>query len=155
MSFMKEDWKALNSKGKWDILVALRGPDSRDSGTLKWFTTAVIRAKSWKLFKPEGGSAVVNYKLPCVIMPEGYHLPLTISGKLISRFDFNHFFQHVDEAAHLMSIPVHYIDPDVYLAACLTGSQIAAMSIIYESPATSKVVKNVLAPILGKAVDNG
>src|SRR3990167_9321895 len=52
MSWTKERWDLeLNDKGKWDVMVAMRGPDSNYGETLKWFTTSVIRGRCRRAFR--------------------------------------------------------------------------------------------------------
>ncbi len=109
----KADWKAFNPKTRWDIITALRGPDlqGKVGQRLKWLTTAVIRHKMWNVAKPEGGSAMTNEELPCVVLPEGNGL----SGLgLGTGFDSSHFCGHIAEAAVFLNIPHISMTPTNY-----------------------------------------
>lgn len=61
-------WESFTPKQKWDVIVALRGPDTHNSETMKWFTTAVIRGKMRKVMRVGG---MVNPDLNLIIIPSG------------------------------------------------------------------------------------
>jgi hypothetical protein len=135
----KEQWDQLGDKPRWDVIVALRGPDIPHSETLKWFTTSVIRGKVRKVMRVGG---LVNQHLGMVVLPKHPHelmeLPTTLKGiEDVARVRWSpaHFLQHVAEAADWLSIPVLYIPNDVWMQAMHGGSaRAAAKSILAAVP---------------------
>ena len=108
----KKEWNALSDKAKWDIKVAMRGPDSYFGETLKWFTTSVLRGHVSKVFRVGG---TVNSDLQLVILPS------SSPGKVLVRPNINvwswnagHFIQHIRDAAGWMNIPVLNIPESVW-----------------------------------------
>lgn len=141
----KEKWKALSAKQRWDVIVALRGPDSMDGGTLKWFTNAPIRYAMQSILRPEGGSAMINEDLQMVVVPDSYwgggiQQALTNittdslkADKLVPgffRFDGHHFVQHVGEAASILQLPVLMVPYQAYWDAMQHRRTAAAKEII-------------------------
>ena len=63
----REQWDQLSDKGKWDIKVAMRGPDSYYGEVLKWYTTSVIRGQVREIFRVGG---LVNADLQLVVLPQ-------------------------------------------------------------------------------------
>lgn len=106
----KAEFKQLSKKQRWDILVALRGPDLIGGDTLKWFTSSVIRAHVQEIVRPEGGSALINSDLKVIPMSYG-------NGGGFGGFDLNHFAGHVIEAASIIGIPVISVPLFVFLNA--------------------------------------
>jgi hypothetical protein len=93
-------WEELEGKPKWDIQVALRGPDCHNSEGIKWFTTSVIRGMMSKAIRTGG---TVNTDLKLVIIPVQ-----TDYSKRLPKSDWNyeHFFEHVATAAHWLGLPL-------------------------------------------------
>lgn len=94
-----DNWAADNlgnyeSKVLWDILTALRGPDSGDS-ELKWNTTAIIRAYTLPILAT--GNAMVNKE---------QRINETLSK--IMNYDKidaqNHFKNHIRDAIHAIPL---------------------------------------------------
>lgn len=104
----KSEWDSFNDKNRWDIFVALRGPDlaGKKGHNLKFLTSAVIRAKVLHLVRGTGGSMMINPDLPCVVVPT--------SAAKDGDFDASHFLGHVHDAAGLLDIPIVYVDHNVY-----------------------------------------
>jgi hypothetical protein len=105
---VQDDWDKLPPKAKWDSIVALRGPDLKNSETLKWFTTSVIRHRLSGVMRVGG---LVNSSLPFMVVPS-----YSPSNKG-SEFSLEHFLGHVTEAASWLSIPMVMIEPQTWLAA--------------------------------------
>lgn len=104
-----EEWDALSPKGKWDSIVALRGPDLVGSDVLKWFTTSIIRHRLSSVMRVGG---MVNNKLPFVVLcSEG---PVGISPRAKAAFDMSHFYGHIYEASQWLGIPVVSCSPDTW-----------------------------------------
>lgn len=99
----KEEWDALNPKAQWDSIVALRGPDLKNSDTLKWFTSSVIRYRLSNAMRVGG---LVNSSLPYVVLPKDYPQE--------KEFSISHFTGHIYEAANWLSIPTVNVPGDVY-----------------------------------------
>src|SRR5438874_6578787 len=102
----KSKWESLSDKEQWDIKVALRGPDCHNSETIKFYTTAVIRAACMKVFRVGG---TVNPDLGCVIVPSwGYGIKKIIPEwqNQPGSWNYQHFLQHIEEAAEILSIPI-------------------------------------------------
>jgi hypothetical protein len=91
----EEEWNAMIPKAQWDSIVALRGPDLKNSDTLKYFTSSVIRHRMSGIMRVGG---MVNRDFPFVIYPQG--------AKDTSMFSASHFIGHIREAAHWLNIPV-------------------------------------------------
>jgi len=110
MPMTQDHWKALTPKQKWDILVALRGPDlvGFQGSKLKWMTSAVIRGHMWSLVKPTGGSAMVNSDLPGPILPT-MEMPAGWG-----QFDGDHFLGHIQTAAVHMGLPILWVTPATF-----------------------------------------
>jgi hypothetical protein len=108
----KPEWKTLNKKQQWDVLVALRGPDwaSSKAGYLKWLTTGVIRERMWGLLKPEGGSATRNQEMNWVTVPN-------TSKSLAPNFDSAHFLGHVRDATHILGLSKLELPHETFVAA--------------------------------------
>lgn len=103
-----DEWNSLSPKAKWDTIVALRGPDMPNSEAIKWFSTSVIRGRLRDCMRVGGA---INPDLNLVIVPSsplewGDVLQETrreLRGRL---WDYGHFFQHIEEAAMWIGIPV-------------------------------------------------
>lgn len=120
----KEGWKELGPKAQWDVQVALRGPDCNNSETIKWFSTAVIRGHVRNVMRTGGTN---NTDLHLVIIPEGWqYLPLYNSeDKELKKtlraqhpllfWNASHFLQHVIEAAQWLSIPMGWVESEVWI----------------------------------------
>jgi len=72
----------------WDILVALRGPDSRDR-KLKYATTAIIRSAAFPKRPREEGS---------IFGTDSFLRTLRRRDMFRKKQDFNHFREHVRDA---------------------------------------------------------
>lgn len=128
-------WERFSPKQRWDVLVALRGPDQGLS-TIKWFTTAVIRHAMRDVLISiigKGAGGMINESLGAVILPVSpprykekgtgwQYEEVEENGKTIIKskvveakyprsawFDLRHFVEHVDEAAQYLHIPVFTI----------------------------------------------
>lgn len=64
----KAFWDHLSEKQKWDSIVGLRGPDLGPSGSIKWFTTSVIRHRLSGVMRVGGQ---VNPDLNAIVVPIG------------------------------------------------------------------------------------
>lgn len=133
-------WEKLSPKQRWDILVALRGPD-QSSSLLKWFTSAVIRhAMQDVLVKiiGKGAGGMINDSLNAVVLPEwsrvykekgvGHRYEEVQEGDelviksvyieprypRIAWFNMEHFVEHIGEAAQYLEIPIITIPPSAY-----------------------------------------
>jgi hypothetical protein len=67
-----KEWDAFTPKQRWDVIVALRGPDVARSEIIKWFTTSVIRGKMREVMRVGGQ---VNNDLNLIILPAGMSAP--------------------------------------------------------------------------------
>lgn len=110
MAITKTFWEALNEKAKWDVKVALRGPDSYYGETLKWYTTSVIRGHMRKVFRVGG---TVNSDLKLVILPLSSYGGNPIKKDKTS-WNCTHFIEHVETAAVWLKIPVIHIPPTLW-----------------------------------------
>ena len=144
----QECWDGLSPKGKWDIFVALRGPDCRGSDRIKWFTTSVIRGAMKDIIRVGG---LINYYQPFVILPQGpmTEAPLDVSPSCL-QWDYSHFFQHVEEASYQLGLGRVMIPAKDWIKIITLrgvsmgklGNQIA--SIIEESyPKEAKILENI------------
>lgn len=103
----KAQWADYKGKQRWDVLVALRGPDLKGSEVLKWFTTAVIRHR---MSTAERVGGTVNHQLGFVVIPSGYGYSYDSNSK----FDASHFLEHVHVAANHLGIPVVGVPNDLF-----------------------------------------
>lgn len=109
-------WDALPGKGKWDIQVALRGPDVYNPDLIKWFTTSIIRYAVSSVMRVGG---MINSSHAFLLLPskdDG-------GGPLIGKGDFHwyHFLDHVHEAAAWLAIPIIWVPSDKWWA-CMGDS---------------------------------
>lgn len=107
----KSTWEEMGGKAKWDSIVALRGPDLKGSELLKMFTTSVIRHRLSGVMRVGGQIS----QLGCIVVPNGAIIKS-------DKFDDQHFFAHVREAAYHLAIPIVSMEASVYKAAMDTGS---------------------------------
>jgi hypothetical protein len=107
----QEKWDKMNEKAKWDTIAALRGPDCRHSDVIKWFATSVIRGCLSGVMRVGG---LVNKDLSLVVIPTG-DLPRQDNPSHPHQWDYNHYFQHVGEAATWLGLPVVRIGAKEYL----------------------------------------
>lgn len=123
MALTKEQWDHLGEKPRWDILVALRGPDSYYGETLKWFTTAVIRGRVRNAIRIGTGGAALNKDLKLVVLPDDRG----VSRGSPNRADWNasHFIQHVHDAACWLKLPAMLIPADLWHELMSGGFTIA------------------------------
>lgn len=96
---MIDEW-SLNAsypekRNLWDILSALRGPDS-DNEELKERTTTVIRSKAFSNFGKE-----------CA-----WFAPRGVKIQMNGTEDQKHFIGHIKMAANALGIPVHPKEDD-------------------------------------------
>lgn len=88
-------WGGFNDKQKWDVKAALRGPDCHEAREgIKFFTSAVIRGRCREAFRCGG---TINTELGLVVTPR------EVGGFL---WNAQHFFEHVEEAALILGLPV-------------------------------------------------
>lgn len=133
----KSRWEELCGKGQWDIMVALRGPDSMYGETVKWFTTSVIRGHMRGVFRIGG---LINTDLKAIVLPAGD------SGSAGAKFDaagkygwnHHHFCEHVATAANWMKIPILTVEADVWHKAMSKGSSLSAAQMILEAAESYK-----------------
>lgn len=93
-----DQWKQLTPKQQWDVTVALRGPDVSGGDAIKWLTSSVIRGHMEPIMRVGG---LINRDLNLVVLPKqqgGY-----IAQSL---WDYNHFSEHIREAASVLDIPI-------------------------------------------------
>lgn len=102
-------WDEYTGKQKWDVLVAMRGPDVKNSDTLKWFTTAVIRYHAENLFRIGG---MINHHTPFVL---GLINGCEYKPVGPRSWDLVHFFTHIMEAAALLQVPIYYVSSQTIL----------------------------------------
>ena len=111
-----EKWETFSGKGKWDVLVAMRGPDTYDNrDAIKWTTSSVLRYVMAKAIRTGG---VINEGLPFVVIPAPAATMKKSGGLLIPDWRFfngEHFFGHVQEAADLCGVPVKWMDKDEWV----------------------------------------
>ena len=116
----KSGWADLSDKAQWDIKVALRGPDANFPETLKWFTTSVIRGQVREVFRVGG---LVNADLNLVVLPYG-----SLEEEDSSyppqpfRWNYDHFFTHVQEAAFHLGVPKLQLPGQTYRRIMLINS---------------------------------
>lgn len=102
-------WNEFSAKQKWDIMVALRGPDCHESRDgIKQFTSSAVRGKMIQVMEAlkmrVGGQ--VNTDLGLMIVPDQ-------RGGFL--WNAQHFFEHQEEAGSYLGIPLLKIPKDVYL----------------------------------------
>lgn len=115
----KPEFESLPGKMRWDILVALRGPDCCHSDAIKWFTVAPIRARVGGALR-EGGSYLSNPDLGLVVIGSRdlYSSTISRTPSASLRFDAEHFLCHVSAAAQSIGLPIFRLPaPDWMLAA--------------------------------------
>lgn len=118
----KAQWDALSEKEKWDVLVALRGPDCHNSENIKYYTTAVIRATVQKIMRVGG---TVNQDLKIVLVPHwgpGLRKLIPSWRDLPYAWNYRHFFEHIEGASHVLGIPMLLIDASQWFDAIEKGS---------------------------------
>lgn len=118
----KTQWESLSEKEKWDVQVALRGPDCHNSENIKFYTTAVIRATVSRVMRVGG---TVNGDLHIILFPYwGMGIRKLIPSWRDQPFTWNygHFFEHVELAAHVLEIPRLPIDAAAWFEAVEKGS---------------------------------
>lgn len=95
-----DKWAYCNAQGQdlWNVLTALRGPDSF-SGELKNSTTAIIRHHALPISANSSGAIVRN----CDSIT---HEDLCEESAKSERFNRSHFVWHVRHAANALGIPV-------------------------------------------------
>ena len=123
----KLQWEGLSGKERWDIIVALRGPDVRNSDTLKWFTTAVIRYHASAVMRVGG---LVNNHTPFVLGALDPHLYKPVGPR---SWDLEHFFIHTVEAAALLHVPIYYLKCSSLLDIMVLNQIEAMQHIVNES----------------------
>lgn len=88
----------------WDVMVALRGPDAFKSEGIKWYSTAVIRGIMSKAIRVGG---TVNMDLGVVVLP---WVGFSEGVRIETDWNWQHYIQHVEEAAHWLEIPVLHVN---------------------------------------------
>lgn len=101
----KEKWDDLSDKARWDIMVAMRGPDLHSSDVVKWFSTSVLRGQMKDVYRVGG---LVNSYLSFIILPSDSTI---VEG---AYFDSQHFCEHVQTAANWMGVGVMKIKSSTY-----------------------------------------
>lgn len=99
-------WNNLPDKGRWDIMVALRGPDAPSPEVMKWFTSSVIRGQMTEVFNSHG---LVNSDLQLIVLPTGY-------GKS-NGWNREHFCSHIHTAVGWLGLPVLTVECEVWIDA--------------------------------------
>ena len=94
-------WASLSEKSRWDVMVALRGPDCKGNRELiKWFSTAAIRGALTKVMPSkvptERVGGLINADLGLVIIPSD--IPRSCE------WGARHFFDHVQEATGILGL---------------------------------------------------
>lgn len=129
-----EKWDSMDPKARWDSIVALRGPDLRNSDALKFMTSSVIR---WRLSKVMRVGGLVNPHLPFVITSGGFDK---------SNFSLTHFIGHIYEAANWLRIPSVNI-PGPIMEKIMSGGfgRIEAVGVVYPylADVQKQAVKNL------------
>lgn len=121
-----ETWSGLSPKQKWDIRVAMRGPDCQ-SKLLKHFTTAILRHACREAFRV-GGDIVSE--CPALIVPDvPFRLTIGIGGSGF-RFQASHFLGHVTEAAEILGLPKVCIPNDLWLQVFSENSNVRTSAVL-------------------------
>lgn len=126
----KAEWAELPGKGQWDIMVALRGPDSCYGETLKWYTTSVIRGHLVGVIRVGG---LINTDLNLIIVPSSWSYFGATTGK--AAWCGSHFLDHVRSAAEWLHIPELRIELDLWHKVMSQGSAVAAAKTILSAGA--------------------
>jgi hypothetical protein len=130
-------WNSLGGKERWDSIAALRGPDLRNSDTLKWFTTSVIRRRMSGVMRVGG---LVNQELPFVVLPK--------ESLRDSDFSATHFVGHVYEAARWLQIPMVMAGRGIWDAMLSGRSRHKVLAMLWkesEDPVVKEATEKVLA----------
>ena len=113
-----EQWAGLHEKARWDIVVALRGPDCYFGETVKWFTSAVIRRQVEEIFHSHG---LVNSDLNLVVLPRGDLPEVFYSADWkktrTGAWNYDHFCSHIQSAAQWLNLPVLSVEAAVWYEA--------------------------------------
>lgn len=110
----KEKWEELSPKARWDVLVALRGPDCVHSDRVKWFTASVIRAEMQKVIRVGG---LVNNTKPGFIIVGGGYLDKEFNPEHPQLlWDYHHYFSHQEEAANILGLHTFSVPLKEYLS---------------------------------------
>lgn len=145
----KTQWAKLTDKQQWDIIVALRGPDSNYGETLKWFTTSVIRGQMAPVMRVGG---TVNKDLKLVVLPIGSHskpsIQTAFSGS--EAWNYGHFVEHIQEAAYNLGLEVLYLFSDDWHRIMRGRSIIEAMKEILETAPKVKTYDNSQQTLLAE-----
>lgn len=131
----KENWKLLSKKQQWDILVALRGPDIRNSEVIKNFTTGVIRRAMSTVIRVGGQLSDLNF----VAVPSGTVFKGLTGGPL--QIDLDHFCLHTREAAENLGVPVLYVSVSVWEQMVLAHNRTASAAILYKWLAANDIAE--------------
>lgn len=114
----KSTFEALSEKEKWDIFVAMRGPDCQFSETVKYYTTSVLRFWMSKVIRVGG---LVNHDLKLILIPkwgiEKYSGTIPGWQKDHTSWNYDHFFEHVRSAAQALGVPELKIDAATWFDA--------------------------------------
>lgn len=128
----REIWDDLPDKAKWDIQVALRGPDSYYGEVLKWFTTSVIRGQMKDVFRVGG---LVNPDLQLVILPSGesesIYRTFRAAGPLA--WKYSHFVEHIGAAANWIGLPKMRVVPEVWHESMRASNTRQAIELILQA----------------------
>lgn len=118
-----EKWEKFSGKAKWDVLVAMRGPDSYDPyESIKLTTSSVLRHVMGKAIRTGG---MINTSLPFVTIPTPNATQRKSGGLLIPDWRFfngEHFFGHVGEAANYCDVPIWYCPRDLWIRLVPEGN---------------------------------
>ena len=151
MGFTRQRWEALSEKERWDIMVALRGPDSHYGETLKWYTTSVIRGQMRGILRVGG---TINTHLQMIITPRDRGTSFKSKPK-IDRWNCAHFIEHVQLAAHHMGLHDMQISGDLWHEAMCMSSAYEAGKKMLEVLSTGAEFDPVGIKELGKHVEMG
>lgn len=136
MTLTTEKWASFSGKSKWDVLVSLRGPDIHNPGTIKYFTTAVIRGAVRRVIQIGDGGAMKNTKLKLVVLPD--EQGREIYGNLgPAGWNAMHFVEHISEAANRLTIPILWVPEQLWYQTMSTmGRKETAATIVEQYSGT-------------------
>lgn len=109
----RQAWTDLSKKQRWDVRVALRGPDHGNE-LLKLFTTSCIRYGCTKVMRVGG---LINFHSPALILPNAPAYRLSGGRDDPWGFNVSHFVGHIEEAAQILELPAVKIPLDIWMMA--------------------------------------
>lgn len=139
----RSQWDSLCTKGQWDIMSAMRGPDYVHSHMLKWYTTAVLRGQMEEVFRVGG---LVNRILPFIVVPS------EASIFIPPPFDSSHFFTHVKEAAAWMGVMCYKVDASLYRDVLAFSSVTQGWELLWKGEGSRKGLNKFLTEEVNKSI---